>query len=122
MLYENILQRFALDSDRMMITQFGKDYHDYSDNKLACLYIKWADEHCPERLQTQADKGTIYAHIDDRIDECEREKWKIWSKMRDTDSEYRLAMRNADTTKVWQLENLFELQAEKIAVKNCLLM
>lgn len=31
MLYENIWQRFALDSDRMMITQFGKDYHDYSE-------------------------------------------------------------------------------------------
>lgn len=41
--------------------------------------------------------------------------------MRDTDSEYGLAMRNADTAKVWQLENLFELQAEEIAIKTCLL-
>lgn len=81
-----------------------------------------ADEHCPERLQAQADKGTIYAHIDERVDECEHEKWKIWNKMRDTDSEYRHAMKNADTAKVWQLENLFELQAEEIAVENCLLV
>ena len=42
--------------------------------------------------------------------------------MRDTDSEYALAMKNADTAKVWQLENLFELQAEEIAVKMCLLV
>ena len=37
--------------------------------------------------------------------------------MRDTDPEYALAMKNADTAKVWQLENLFELQAEEIAIQ-----
>ena len=42
--------------------------------------------------------------------------------MRDTDPEYVLAMENADTTKVWQLENLFELQAEEIAIQTCLLV
>ena len=42
--------------------------------------------------------------------------------MRATDPEYALAMKNADTSKVWQLENLFELQAEEIAVKMCLLV
>lgn len=40
--------------------------------------------------------------------------------MRDTDPEYELAMRNADTAKVWQLENLFEMQAEEIAFQTCL--
>ena len=29
--------------------------------------------------------------------------------MRNTDPEYVLAMKNADTARVWQLENLFEL-------------
>ena len=38
--------------------------------------------------------------------------------MRATDPEYALAMKNADTAKVWQLENLFELQAEEIAISN----
>ncbi len=66
-------------------------------------------------------KGKIYVHIDERITECEQEKWKIWNKMRDTDYEYALAMRNADTAKVWQLENTFEVQAEEIAIKTCLL-
>ena len=42
--------------------------------------------------------------------------------MRDTDSEYALAIKNSDTAKVWQLENLFELQAEKIAIQTCLVM
>ena len=42
--------------------------------------------------------------------------------MCDTDSEYALAMKNADTSKVWQLENLFELQAEEIAIQTCLVM
>ena len=42
--------------------------------------------------------------------------------MRATDSEYALAMKNADTAKVWQLENLFELQAEEIAIQTCLVM
>lgn len=50
MIYKHDYQRMALDTDRMMITQCGNDYHDYSDNKLACIYIKWAEEHCPERL------------------------------------------------------------------------
>lgn len=40
----------------------------------------------------------------------------------DTDPEYALAMKNADTAKVWQLENLFELQAEEIAIQTCLVM
>ena len=39
--------------------------------------------------------------------------------MRATDPEYALAMKNADTAKVWQLENLFELQAEEIAIQTC---
>lgn len=122
MLFENMWQRMALDTDRMMITQSGNDYHDYSDNKLARIYVKWAEEHCPERLQAETDKGRIYIHIDGRISECENEKWKIWRKMRDTDPEYLLAMKNADTVKVWQLENLFEMQAEEIAVKIYLLI
>lgn len=42
--------------------------------------------------------------------------------MRATDPEYALAMKNADTAKVWQLENLFELQAEQIAIQTCLVM
>ena len=42
--------------------------------------------------------------------------------MRDIDSEYALALKNADTSKVWQLENLFELQAEEIAIQTCLVM
>ena len=31
-------------------------------------------------------------------------------------------MKNADTAKVWQLENLFELQAKEIAVQRCLIV
>ena len=31
MLFQNDMQRMALDSDRMMITYNGDDYHDYSD-------------------------------------------------------------------------------------------
>ena len=54
--------------------------------------------------------------------ECEKEKWKIWNKMRAAGPEYALAMKNADTSKVWQLENLFELQAEEIAIQTCLVM
>ncbi len=42
--------------------------------------------------------------------------------MRTTDPEYAFAMKNADTAKVWQLENLFELQAEEIAIQTCLVM
>lgn len=42
--------------------------------------------------------------------------------MRATDPEYALAMKNADIAKVWQLENLFELQAEEIAIQICLVM
>ena len=42
--------------------------------------------------------------------------------MRATNPEYALAMKNADTAKVWQLENLFELQAEEIAIQKCLLI
>lgn len=42
--------------------------------------------------------------------------------MRATDLEYALAMKNADTAKVWQFENLFELQAEEIAIQMCLVM
>ena len=122
MIYKHDYQRMALDIDRMMITQCGNDYHDYSDNKLACIYIKWAEEHCPDRLQAETDKCRIYVHIDERITECEKEKWKIWNKMRATDPEYALAMKNADTAKVWQLENLFELQAEEIAIQTCLVM
>lgn len=42
--------------------------------------------------------------------------------MRATDPEYAFVMKNADTAKVWQLENLFELQAEEIAIQTCLVM
>ena len=122
MLFENIRQRMALDTDRMMITQCGNDYHDYSDNKLARLYVNRAEKHCPKRLQSETDKGRIHIHIHERITECEQEKWKIWNKLRDTNPEYELAMKNADTTKVWQLENLFEMQAEEIAIQTCLLV
>ena len=73
MIYKHDYQRMALDIDRMMITQCGNDYHDYSDNKLACIYIKWAEEHCPERLQAETDNGRIYVHIDERITECEKD-------------------------------------------------
>ena len=72
-------------------------------------------------MQEETDKGRIYVHIDERITECINEKWKIWKKMRDTDPEYVLAIKNADTAKVWQLENLFELQAEEIAIREWLL-
>ena len=85
MIYKHDYQRIALDTDGMMITQCGNDYHDYSNNKLAYIYIKWAEKHCPERLQTETDRGRIYVHIDKRITECEKEKWKIWNKMRNTD-------------------------------------
>lgn len=44
MLFENMWQRIALDTDRMMIMQCGNDYHDYSNYKLACIYVKWAEE------------------------------------------------------------------------------
>ena len=44
MIYKHDYQRMALDTDRMMITQCSSDYHDYSDDKLACIYIKWAEE------------------------------------------------------------------------------
>ena len=37
--------------------------------------------------------------------------------MRATDPEYALAMKNADTAKVCQLENLYELQAEEITIQ-----
>lgn len=93
MIYKHDYQRMALDTDRMMITQCGSDYHDYSNDKLARIYIKWAEEHCPERLQAETDKGRIYVHIDERITECEKEKWKTWNKMRATDPEYALAMK-----------------------------
>ena len=53
MIYKHDYQRMALDTDRMMITHCDNDYHDYSNNKLACIYIKWAEEHCPERLQAE---------------------------------------------------------------------
>lgn len=71
MIYKHDYQSMALDTDRMMITQCDNDYHDYSNNKLACIYIKWAEEHCPERLQAETDNGRIYVHIDERITECE---------------------------------------------------
>ena len=90
MIYKHDYQRMALDTDRMMITQCGSDYHDYSNDKLARIYIKWAEEHCPERLQVETDKGRIYVHIDERITEYKKEKWKIWNKMRATDPEYAL--------------------------------
>ena len=80
MIYKHDYQRMALDTDRMMITQCGNDYHDYSNNKLARIYIS-REEHCPERLQAETDEGRIYVHIDERITECEKEKWKIWNKM-----------------------------------------
>ena len=57
-------------------------------------------KNCPERLQAETDNGRIYVHIDERITEYEKEKWKIWNKMRATDPEYALAMKNADTAKV----------------------
>ena len=42
--------------------------------------------------------------------------------MRATDPEYAFAIKNVDTAKVWQLENLFELQAEESAIQTCLVM
>lgn len=57
MLFENMWQRIALDTDRMMITQCGNDYHDYSDNKLACIYVNWAEEHCPERYRQKPTRA-----------------------------------------------------------------
>ena len=74
MIYKHNYQRIALDTDRMMITQCGNDYHDYSKDKLACIYVRWAEEHCPERLQEETNKGRIYVHIDERITECVNEK------------------------------------------------
>ena len=63
MIYKHNYQRIALDTDRMMITQCGNDYHDYSKDKLACIYVRWAEEHCPERLQEETNKGRIYVQI-----------------------------------------------------------
>ena len=63
MIYKHDYQRMALDTDRMMITQCGNDYHDYSNNKLACIYIKWAEEHCPERLQIRAESMSILTSV-----------------------------------------------------------
>lgn len=122
MIYRHDYQRIALDTDRIMITQCGNDYHDYSDNKLACIYVKQTEEHCPERLQAEADKGRIYVHIHERITECKQEKQKIWNKMRDTDPEYELAIKNADTAKVWQLKNLFEMETGEVAIKTSLIV
>lgn len=42
--------------------------------------------------------------------------------MRDTDPEYELAIKNADTAKVWQLENLFEMETGEVAIKTCLIV
>lgn len=74
MVFENIWQRIALDTDRIMITQCGNGYHNYRNDKLTCIYVKWAEEHRPERLQEKANNGRIYVHIHERIKECEKEK------------------------------------------------
>lgn len=36
--------------------------------------------------------------------------------MIDTDEEYLLAVKNADTAKAWQMENLFEEEAKQIVL------
>lgn len=120
MIFQNDYQRIALDSDRLMITQCGKDYYDFSNSYYAKIYIKWAVENCPERLQAEADKGSIYIHLYNKVQECEAEQWRIWFKMFETDKEYKLALENANTAKVWQLENLFEMQAREIVISTIL--
>lgn len=79
-LFENMSHRIVLDTDRMMITQCGRDYHNYSDDKLTCIYFNWAEKHCPDRLQAETDKGRIYIHIDARIKQCIQESGRFGTK------------------------------------------
>ena len=119
MLISNDFQRFALDTDNFTIIdnrQLGKIAMDYSNDYYAKNYIRWCMENCPERLQKYCDDGTIYRHIDEKVTECKVEQDKIWKHMIDTDEEYKLAVENADTVKVWQLENTFELEAKQIVL------
>lgn len=119
MLITNDFQRFALDTDTFAILdnrQGGKVYHDYSNDYYAKNYIRWCVENCPERLQEWCDKGYIYGHIMDKVDECIAEQNKIWKHMIETDKEYLQAVENANTTKVWQFENLFEMEAKQVVL------
>lgn len=119
MLISNDFQRFALDTDNFTIIdnrQLGKITMDYSNDYYAKNYIRWCMGNCPERLQKYCDDGIIYRHIDEKVTECKAEQDKIWKHMIDTDEEYKLAVENADTVKVWQLENTFELEAKQIVL------
>lgn len=49
----------------------------------------------------------------EKVDECIAEQNKIRKHLIDNDKEYLQAVDNADTTKVWQLENTFELEAKQ---------
>jgi hypothetical protein len=98
-------------------TRLCRDCHDFSKDFYAKAYIRWAVENCPERLQKFADENYIYGHIIEKVDECMAEQWKIWKQFCENDSEYRQAVENADTVKVWQLENAFELEARQIVLE-----
>jgi phage terminase small subunit len=119
MYFQSDLKRYALDSDRFMIvdTRLCRDCHDFSKDFYAKAYIRWAVENCPEHLQKFADENYIYGHIIEKVDECMAEQWKIWKQFCENDSEYRQAVENADTVKVWQLENAFELEARQIVLE-----
>lgn len=120
MLIKNDFQRFALDTDNFTIIdnrQLGIIAMDYSNDYYAKNYIRWCMENCPDRLHKYCDDGIIYRHIDEKATECRSEQNKIWKKMIDTDKEYLQAVENADTAKVWQMENLFEEEARQIVIK-----
>lgn len=100
MLFENIRQRIGFDSDRMMVTQCGNDYHDYSDNNLAFIYVKWADEHCTDvcRLKlTRAEFTFIFTNVSPSVN---RKSGRFGIRCVIPIPEYELAMRKVDAAKV----------------------
>lgn len=56
----------------------------------------------------------------EKVDECVAEQNKIRKHLIDTDKEYLQAVEKADTTKVWQLENTFELEAKQTVLDTVL--
>lgn len=118
MLITSDFQRFALDTDAFAIidNRQSKIYKDYSNDFYAKNYIKWCVDNCPERLQKYCDKGYIYGHIIEKVDECVAEQNRILKCMIDTNNEYKQAVENANTAKVWQLENAFEMEARQIVL------
>ncbi len=115
-----------LNTDSLTVTSYdpstGKEdlIQDFSENKLARLYLRWAEEYVPQRLQTEVDKGEIVSHIRGKVADCNTQRNYTWKHFIDTDEEYLRAVDNADTLKVWQLQNYLELQAEEIAIREVL--